>query len=155
MGDDNGNKPSIVVLSRQDHESSQLDCGTGRDDLKQGHRTQKAFFPGSIHAEEVRDFWQTELKAVEWVMETLKEGYVIPFINPPPFYEEPNNSSAKKDMEFVYQAVEKLKELGIIEFRDEKPHCVSPLTVSIKMDSHGAPKKRMCWDGSRCVNLLY
>lgn len=77
-------------------------------------------------------------------METFREGYVIPFINPPPIYEEPNNSSAKRDMEFVYHAVDNLKKLGIIEFRDEKPNCVSPFTVYIKIDNHGAPKKRLC-----------
>lgn len=69
-----------MVSLRQDHESSQLDCEIGRDDQKQGYRIQKPFFTGSIHAEEVRNFWQTDIKASEWVMETLKEGYVIPFI---------------------------------------------------------------------------
>ena len=36
---------------------------------------QTAFFPGSIRSEEVREFWQTNIKAEEWViMDTLKKG---------------------------------------------------------------------------------
>lgn len=111
------------------------------------------FFPGSIHLETVREFWRTELKAGEWVMETLKDGYVIPFIDLPPTYEEANNKSAIQDMPFVLKAVADLKRLEIIEFRETKPTCVSPLTVSKKFGRDGTIKNRLCWDGSRCVNL--
>lgn len=114
---------------------------------------QTEFSPGSIHKEEVREFWQKELKASEWVMEVLKEGYVIPFIKPPPVYEEQNNASAYQNMSFVYEAVADLKEMGIIKLVDKQPHCVSPLTVTKKTSSDGSTKKRLCWDGSRCVNL--
>lgn len=121
-------------------------------DVEYKDQIQTEFYPGSIHAEEVREFWRTELKAGDWVMETLKDGYVIPFKEFPPIYEEPNNSSATKDMDFVHQAVAELKRVGIIEFRTERPHCVSPLSVSIKISSNGLPKKRLCLDGSRCIN---
>ena len=113
---------------------------------------QSEFLPGSIHREEVRHFWQTELKAGEWVMDTLKEGYVIPFLKLPPDYDEPNNSSANQDLDFVHQAVADLQKSGVVEFVDSKPHCVSPLTVSKKTGRDGFIKKRLCWDGSRCVN---
>ncbi len=113
----------------------------------------KEFYPGSIHSEDVRNFWRTELKAGEWVMELLKEGYVIPFVEHPPAYEEANNKSAIQNISFVLQAVADLKKLGVIEFREEKPFCVSPLTVSKKFGRDGTIKNRLCWDGSRCVNL--
>ena len=61
--------------------------------------------------------------------------------------------SALKDLSFVYEAFADLKDLGIIKFVDYKPHCVSPLTVSIKTGKDGLNKTRLCWDGSRCVNL--
>ena len=67
--------------------------------LENKSRMKTEFFPGSIHAEKVRDFWKKDLKAVEWVMNTLKEEYVITFIERPPAYEEPNNSSAIRDMD--------------------------------------------------------
>ena len=114
---------------------------------------QAVFSPGSIHSEEFREFWKTSLKAGEWVMDTLQQGYVIPFEKTPEAYEECNNVSALKDLSFVYEAVADLKDLGIIKFVDYKPHCVSPLTVSIKTGKDGLNKKRLCWDGSRCVNL--
>ena len=115
-------------------------------------RTQKKFVPGSIHEKEATEYWQNELKAGMWVMEVLREGYVIPFIKLPQVYEERNNASAAQDMPFVRQAVTELKEKGIVEFVDEQPHCVSPLTVTKKAGNDGSIKKRLCWDGSRCVN---
>ena len=69
----------------------------------------KEFRPGSIHSEDVRDFWRTELCAGEWVMDVLQEGYVIPFVENPPAYEDNNNKSAINDMPFVLQAVAYLK----------------------------------------------
>ena len=111
------------------------------------------FYPGSIHSEDVRAFWQNDLQAGEWVMDVLTQGYVIPFVESPPAYEEANNKSAMQDMPFVIQAVAELQKRGVIEFRDEKPLCVSPLTVSKKFGRDGMTKNRLCWDGSRCVNL--
>ena len=61
---------------------------------KETQHVQTQFSPGSIHSKEVREFWKRELNAGEWVMETLKEGYVIPFKEFPSKYEEPNNASA-------------------------------------------------------------
>jgi len=120
--------------------------------LNQENPTKQEFSPGSIHNIEFRDFWKTELAASDWVMETLTNGYVIPFESFPPIYEEPNNASAVQDPAFVNKAINDLKRLGIIVFTDVKPHCVSPLTVSLKTGKDGLIKKRLCWDGSRCVN---
>ncbi|MBM4400927.1 MAG: hypothetical protein FJ045_03145 [Crenarchaeota archaeon] len=38
-----------------------------------------AFKPGLIHEECFFDFWKNELKANDWVLNTLKKGYMIPF----------------------------------------------------------------------------
>ena len=64
--------------------------------------TSPTFIPGSIHNKQYQEFWKNELQAGEWVMETLKNGYVIPFLSLPPPYEEPNNKSAINDPEFVF-----------------------------------------------------
>ena len=37
------------------------------------------FRPGTIHESSYRSFWKDELKAGNWVMEVLANGYVIPF----------------------------------------------------------------------------
>ena len=111
------------------------------------------FSPGAIHERNKRSFWKEELKAGEWVMGVLENGYVIPFEQVPPPYEEENNASAKRQMQFVRETVYELKEAGVIEFTKLKPECVSPLTVAEKTMPDGSKKLRLCWDGSRCVNL--
>ena len=112
----------------------------------------ESYTPGSIHSEKVREFWKSELKAGEWVMDTLEHGYVIPFEKSPPEYEEPNNQSALREQGFVYQAIMDLKKIGVVNFVSEKPHCVSPLSVSYKTGRDGSIKKRLCLDGYRCIN---
>ena len=86
-------------------------------------------------------------------MDVIENGYVIPFEQVPPPYEEENNATAKRQMQFVRETVYELKEAGVVEFTTQKPECVSPLTVSEKTKPDGSKKLRLCWDGSRCVNL--
>ena len=112
------------------------------------------FRPGSIHESRWREFWRDELKAGTWVMDVLENGYVIPFEKIPPPYEEDNNATAKRQMGFVRQAIEELREQGVVEFVTTKPTCVSPLTVAEKVKPDGSVKRRLCWDGSRCVNAV-
>ncbi|KZR96811.1 Uncharacterized protein APZ42_008640, partial [Daphnia magna] len=145
--------PTEIIESTSDHEVSVTVNPHNMFSIDEKEREQTAFFPGSIHSEEVREFWQTNLKAGEWVMDTIKNGYVFPFEKFPEAYEESNNASAYQNLSFVYKAVADLKKLGIVKFVDYKPHCVSPLTVSLKTGMDGSKKKRLCWDGSRCVNL--
>ena len=76
---------------------------------KETQHVQTQFSPGSVHSKEVREFWKRELNAGEWVMETLKQDYVIPFqedyVIPfkefPSKHEEPNNASAFREMIFT------------------------------------------------------
>ena len=86
-------------------------------------------------------------------MDVLENGYVIPFEKAPIQYEEDNNKSAKINIEFVQKAVLEMKQAGIVKFVEEKPYCVSPLTVAERVEPNGDKKQRLCWDGSRCVNL--
>ena len=85
-------------------------------------------------------------------MHTLGNGYVYPFESQPPICEEPNNKSAVQNPVFANKAIGDLHELGITAFTDVKPHCVSPLTVSLETGRDGLTKKGLCWDGSGCVN---
>jgi hypothetical protein len=54
-------------------------------------------------------------------------------------------------MFFTYETVLDLNNSGVIKFTNEKPHCVSPLSVSYKTGKDGSVKKRLCLDGSRCI----
>jgi hypothetical protein len=110
------------------------------------------FIPGNIHKPDKVKFWVETLKANQWVIDLLREGYTIPFTSLPTEYEEDNNASAKNEMEFVRKQIEEWAESGVVSITTSKPICVSPLTVVTRTDSKGNKKKRLCWDGSRHVN---
>lgn len=55
-------------------------------------------------------------------------------------------------MTFTYETILDLKNSGVIKFTNEKPLCVSPLTVSYKNGRDGSINKRLCLDGSQCIN---
>jgi hypothetical protein len=117
--------------------------------------TSQVYVPGSIHLPEYYSFWEKELNASPWVLDVLKGGYVLPFESiPQTSYEEDNNSSAKKDMEFVRLTIKKWADQGVVKVVKEKPFVVSPLTVATRTFSDGKVKKRLCWDGSRFLNPL-
>jgi hypothetical protein len=122
----------------------------GHIETIQGQELQ--FTPGGIHKPEALEYWRSELKSNHWVIEVLKNGYVIPFEREPNKYEEENNKSAWTHTHFVRKSIFEMKQAGIVEFVDTKPFCVSPLTVTEKLQPNGNKKLGLCWDGSRCVN---
>ena len=118
-------------------------------------QTRDGFLPGSIHLPDKVEFWRNELKASDWVMDTLRQGYMLPLESPPPTkYEEDNNKSARTNMEFVRETVQKWERQGVVKFVKQKPQIVSPLSVVERQQASGISKKRLCWDGSRCINKL-
>ena len=106
------------------------------------------FTPGGIHSLDVRHFWETDLKANAWVLDTLAHGYVLPFHTEPETANIRNNLSARSDLVFVQQEVEKLHAQGVVEWVSEAPWIVSPLSVA----TNSKGKKRLCLDLSRTVN---
>jgi hypothetical protein len=109
------------------------------------------FEPGNIHKEEFREYWEKELKASRWVMETLRNGYRIPFGETPTEYEERNNASATKNMTVVKQLVAEMIESNIVRVVKEKPICVSPLGLVTRKTEKGV-KHRLVFDASRWLN---
>lgn len=76
----------------------------------------------------------------------LKHGYVIPFENKrKKVHEEPNNQSIINETSFANQAILYLTNLGVVEFSEEKPYRVSPLTVSYKTRRDGSIKIYCAW----------
>ena len=47
-------------------------------------KMQEGFVPGLIHFPNKIVFWKNELKASNWVMDTLRQGYMLPLESPPP-----------------------------------------------------------------------
>jgi hypothetical protein len=87
-------------------------------------------------------------------MNVIKNGYVLPLNEQPERYEEQNNRSARDNMKFVRNSVIELQHQGIVCFRDERPYCVSPLSIAEKIEPDGSKKLRLVWDGSRCINPI-
>ena len=102
--------------------------------------------PGNIHKQKYRSFWKEVLKPSKLVMDTIEQGYSLPFESVPPPSFEKNNRSAREDMSFVRQEVKRLEALGCIERVSNRPRCVLPLS------SVFSKKKRVVVDGSRCLN---
>ena len=102
--------------------------------------------PANIHKVEYRDFWQNVLKPTDFVMNTIVDGYSLPFKELPPECHEGNNKSARNDWEFVCAEVKRLEALGCIYQVSKKPHCVLPLS------SIYSKKKRLVIDASRHLN---
>ena len=96
-------------------------------------------------------FWKNELQASEFILNTIKNGYTIPFVyNPSPFFAKNNNSSLKHTW-FVEEAIQSLLEKGCISETEQMPTCCNPLTVATKNS-----KLRLVLDlrhVNQCVNL--
>ena len=53
-------------------------------------------------------FWKTVLKVNNFLLNIIKDGYLLPFDQPPPPFQAKNNSSSFKHRDFVLQAINKL-----------------------------------------------
>ena len=94
-----------------------------------------------------------EVKAGNWQLSLMEEGFKPDFREQPEKYSERNNMSAVKNMDVVRKKVEEWRQEGFVEKLQRKATCNSPLTVSDKVDPEtGKIKKRVCLDLSRHVN---
>ena len=91
-------------------------------------------------------FW-IDIGAYDFVIDTIKNGYKIPFYSSPHSVHLNNNLSATNNADFVSTAIQDLLNRGLIVQCDIQPFIVNPLTVSIQ--SNG--KKRLILD-LRAVN---
>lgn len=129
-------------------------CSDSSENLEKLEQCHGDFTPGSIHDPDKLLYWKNTLKANQWVMDTLEFGYCLPLLSVPEQYEEQNNASATAHMDFVRSEIRKLTAQGVVMISKQKPHCVSPLTVATRERADGQVKRRLCWDGSRHINLL-
>jgi hypothetical protein len=103
---------------------------------------QPDFQAGSIHEPEKVQFWKDKLQASEWVTMVLEQGYELPFETfPDKPYEEDNNQTAKTEMAFVRETIQKWEAQGIVQFVHIKPAAVSPLTVASQIMEMGRSKR--------------
>ncbi|CAG2220339.1 unnamed protein product [Mytilus edulis] len=86
-------------------------------------------------------FWKS-IGCYEFILDTILNGYKIPFYSTPPSICLQNNRSAIIHSEFVTEAIHDLLIRGLIEECDIQPRIVNPLTVS----ASNSKKKRLILD---------
>ena len=87
-------------------------------------------------------FWKNTIEANWFILNVIKEGYRIPFIENPSFVFLSNNTSARKYLKFVTTAINQLILSGCVIEESSRPYCIIPLTISI--NSNG--KERLILD---------
>ena len=102
--------------------------------------------PGRIGNPEFFPFWRDELKASEFVLSTISEGYKFPFSSIPPSSFCANNKSMLTQSDFAFEELLRLEKLGCISRTKEQPYLVLPLSVVF------SKKLRLLVDASRHLN---
>jgi hypothetical protein len=93
------------------------------------------------------NFWKN-IGCYDYILDTIYNGYRIPFFSTPPSICLSNNRSAVNHSEFVVEAIHDLLIKGLIEECESKPIVVNPLIVSVSSSN----KKRLILD-LKHVNL--
>ncbi|CAC5423237.1 unnamed protein product [Mytilus coruscus] len=86
-------------------------------------------------------FW-INIGAYDYIIDTIRDGYKIPFYSIPPSTYLHNNLSALKNSDFVHTAIQDLLHRGLIVQCDNRHFVVNPLTVSVQSNL----KKRLILD---------
>jgi hypothetical protein len=111
---------------------------------------------GGIH--ESITFWSLFFEDDPYVMNILKEGFKIPVKMDEKqrftIYRERNNQSARNDMAFVREEVDRLVKAGQVVRIASATTCTNPLSVAYKVNADGSIKKRLVIDLSRRVNIF-
>lgn len=87
-------------------------------------------------------FWESEIGASKYILDILKNGYVIPFFTLPSSINLPNNKSALSYSDFVCEAINDLISSKCVTEVESAPYVVNPLTVSV----NDKGKKRLVLD---------
>ncbi|CAC5397425.1 unnamed protein product [Mytilus coruscus] len=86
-------------------------------------------------------FWK-HIGANEFVINTIKHGYVIPFLQTPTSMSFKNNKSANVHSKFVNEAISELLNIGCVIETPFQPFVVNPLSVAVQSSG----KKRLILD---------
>ena len=75
------------------------------------------------------DFWSNSIRASDFIINTIVEGYRIPFFDLSENFVIPNRSSAFKFKDFVNEAISELTECGCFKEVLNPPKFINPLHV--------------------------
>lgn len=87
------------------------------------------------------EFWK-QIKANKFIIESISNGYILPFLNKPKSKYQHNNISALKEHSFVSESINELLESGSVVRVPFIPTVVNPLSVA----SSSSGKKRLILD---------
>ena len=87
-------------------------------------------------------FWKNTIEANSFILNVIKEGYRIPFIENPSSVFLSNNTSVRKCLKFVTTAINQLILSGCVIGESSRPYCINPLTISINSNA----KERLILD---------
>jgi hypothetical protein len=73
-----------------------------------------------------------DIRAPQFILDLIVNGYKIPFIDSPPSFVGKNNASARREYMFVEQSIVELIECKCIEDVFSPPDIINPLSVSIQ-----------------------
>ena len=93
------------------------------------------------------NYWRS-IGAPQFVLDIINDGFKIPFITTPPPCKFRNNASARKESDFVTEAVLGLLHDNRVEEFDAGPKIINPLSISVQ----NTGKKRLILD-LRHINL--
>jgi hypothetical protein len=96
------------------------------------------------HAAYYQDVLKADLEVVKWV----RHGYELTLKEWPQSSFTKNNRSALEDPSFVWNEIQRLCLLGVMEEVEEKPHVVNALSVVF------SNKKRLVWDVRELNKLI-
>jgi hypothetical protein len=92
-----------------------------------------------ISVKEHVHYWENELQGPSFIIDTIRNGYLLPLKSTPSGYQHSNKASAPDNAPFVNESILQLLEDGCIVEVDEKPTICSALSV-VDNKSH---KKRL------------
>ncbi|XP_044180060.1 uncharacterized protein LOC122961513 [Acropora millepora] len=75
------------------------------------------------------DFWSNSIRASDFIINTIVEGYRIPFFDLPENFAVPNRYSAFKFKDFVFEAISELIQRGCVKEVLNPPKFINPLHV--------------------------
>jgi len=75
------------------------------------------------------DFWERTLDPAPWIISCICDGYKLPLRAIPEKFSKPNQQSALRHKDFVWQSIQDLEKTRCIVRVYEPPHVCSPLSV--------------------------
>ena len=96
------------------------------------------------------EFWSNSIRASDFIINTIVEGYRVPFVDLPENFVIPNRSSAFKFRDFADEAFSELIERGCVSEVDYAPTFMSPL----HMVQQSSGKCKLILNLSFCLEAL-